>query len=260
MTRKASRSSKPSSHSSANHPTPKETTGVRHTPDAAAMTPAASKTPATTKTPAISKKSVNANATNIPPATGHSASDLFDPLASGPSARGPHATLRRASVTAAHAPKAPRPATAKRSNARVANAAGASGVGPAKRASMRGKAVAAPSRRLIALDAAARVLSELSPKAAAEGLTAAALVERMAAARLWSSPGGKTPAATLYAAMIRDIAAKKGASRFQRIGKGLFGPGASTPRASSGKDATVVTKSHANKPAPKRSSGARVSE
>jgi hypothetical protein len=31
------------------------------------------------------------------------------------------------------------------------------------------------------------------------------LIETMAAKKLWTSPGGKTPAATLYSAIIREI-------------------------------------------------------
>ena len=39
---------------------------------------------------------------------------------------------------------------------------------------------------------------------------------------LWQSPGGKTPSATLYAAMVGEISAKGDASRFARIAKGRF--------------------------------------
>ena len=33
---------------------------------------------------------------------------------------------------------------------------------------------------------------------------------------------GKTPGATLYAAMTREIAAKRGESRFRKVGRGRF--------------------------------------
>jgi hypothetical protein len=59
-------------------------------------------------------------------------------------------------------------------------------------------------KRLSALDAAAQVLQALPAKEARLGLSASELIERMAAAGLWTSPSGKTPAATLYAAMIRE--------------------------------------------------------
>lgn len=80
----------------------------------------------------------------------------------------------------------------------------------------------APSGGLSALDAAAQVLGALSAKEAAEGLSSQELIERMARARLWTSPSGKTPASTLYAAMIREAAARKGESRFRRVGPGRF--------------------------------------
>ena len=75
---------------------------------------------------------------------------------------------------------------------------------------------------LSALDAAAHVLAALSKAESREGITAPDLIERMAKAKLWSSPGGKTPAATLYAAMIREITRKGTASRFTRIAPGRF--------------------------------------
>ena len=39
---------------------------------------------------------------------------------------------------------------------------------------------------------------------------------------LWRSPGGKTPEATLYAAIIREIAAKGTAARFRKHERGVF--------------------------------------
>jgi hypothetical protein len=39
---------------------------------------------------------------------------------------------------------------------------------------------------------------------------------------LWTSPGGKTPEATLYAAIIREIAAKGTAARFKKHERGVF--------------------------------------
>jgi hypothetical protein len=84
-----------------------------------------------------------------------------------------------------------------------------------------------PSKRLSALDAAAQLLAGLSKSEAATGITAPDLIERMAKAKLWTSPGGKTPAATLYAAMIREITKKGPASRFCRIAPGRFAAGAS---------------------------------
>lgn len=47
------------------------------------------------------------------------------------------------------------------------------------------------------------------------------LVAQMLTRRLWTSKG-KTPAATIGAALSRDISAKKERSRFRKAGRGLF--------------------------------------
>lgn len=81
------------------------------------------------------------------------------------------------------------------------------------------KADTAPTdkpRRLSGLDAAAEVLC-----AAGEPMKVAAITERAREQGLWS-PAGKTPAATLNSALVRDIAAKSGASRFRKHSRGLF--------------------------------------
>ena len=84
------------------------------------------------------------------------------------------------------------------------------------------RARAAADKRLSALDAAAQVLAGLSGKVAADGLSAPDLIERMATAKLWTSPGGKTLSAILSAAMAREIAVKGPASRFRKAGPGRF--------------------------------------
>lgn len=72
-------------------------------------------------------------------------------------------------------------------------------------------------KKVSALDAAAQVL-------AAKGapMTAPELIAAMAEQGLWTSPGGKTPAATLYAAMLREITTKGTESRFTRPERGKF--------------------------------------
>ena len=75
----------------------------------------------------------------------------------------------------------------------------------------------AKPRRVSALDAAAQVLRE-----AGAPLRAVDLIDQMQKRGLWQSPGGKTPSATLYAAMTREITTKAGASRFKKGDKGLF--------------------------------------
>jgi hypothetical protein len=44
----------------------------------------------------------------------------------------------------------------------------------------------------------------------------------MAAKSLWTTPGGKTPHATLYSAIIREIAVKGKESRFVKKDRGQF--------------------------------------
>ena len=68
-----------------------------------------------------------------------------------------------------------------------------------------------------ALDAAAKVLSESK-----EPMRAKEMIERMAAKGYWKSPGGQTPAATLHAAMTREINTKGKNSRFKKVDRGLF--------------------------------------
>jgi len=48
------------------------------------------------------------------------------------------------------------------------------------------------------------------------------MVTEMESKGLWKSPGGKTPEATLYAAIIREIAAKGDKARFKKHDKGVF--------------------------------------
>ncbi len=67
------------------------------------------------------------------------------------------------------------------------------------------------------LNIAAKLLAE-----SAEPMTTKAMVDQMAAKGLWTSPGGKTPAATLYAAIIREIGGKGDAARFRKMDRGLF--------------------------------------
>ncbi len=75
----------------------------------------------------------------------------------------------------------------------------------------------APAQKLSALDAAARVLAE-------EGtfLTPKQMIGIMAVKGYWMSPGGKTPHATLYSAIAREIATKGNASRFRKAAPGRF--------------------------------------
>ncbi len=71
--------------------------------------------------------------------------------------------------------------------------------------------------KLSALDAAVKVLGE-----AKEPMNAKQLIEAMAAKKLWTSPGGKTPWATLYSAMTREINTKGKDARFKKSERGKF--------------------------------------
>ncbi|GIK17455.1 MAG: hypothetical protein BroJett003_24190 [Planctomycetota bacterium] len=75
----------------------------------------------------------------------------------------------------------------------------------------------AKPKRLSALDAAARVLA-----GAGRPMRAQELVAAMAEQGLWSSPNGKTPEATLYAAMLREARQRGDAARFRKADRGLF--------------------------------------
>jgi hypothetical protein len=74
--------------------------------------------------------------------------------------------------------------------------------------------------RQSALDAAAKILSETGI-----AMTCPEMIEQMAAKGYWTSPAGKTPQATLYAAIHRDIATKGSSSRFVKTQRGTFALG-----------------------------------
>ena len=86
-----------------------------------------------------------------------------------------------------------------------------------KAAPKRRPAAAENAKKLSALAAAARVLSE-----SRQAMTCQELIAAMAAQGYWTSPAGKTPASTLYAALTREIHTKKEASRFQKTERGKF--------------------------------------
>ena len=79
------------------------------------------------------------------------------------------------------------------------------------------KAKADKPKRISGLDAAAKVLEE-----SGQPMTAKEMVEAAEAKGYWKSPGGKTPHATVYSAIIREIAKKGDASRFVKTERGKF--------------------------------------
>ena len=81
------------------------------------------------------------------------------------------------------------------------------------------RAKAAKSRgngKLSGLNAAAQILGK-----AKEPMGCKDIVEQAIGNGLWS-PGGKTPQATLYAAIIREIAKKGKDARFKKVDRGRF--------------------------------------
>ncbi len=84
----------------------------------------------------------------------------------------------------------------------------------AKAASGNGEAKA---KKMSAIDAAAKVLADTK-----QAMNAKELIEAIAAKKLWTSPGGKTPHATLYSAILREINTKGNDARFKKTERGKF--------------------------------------
>src|SRR5262249_56964886 len=72
------------------------------------------------------------------------------------------------------------------------------------------KTAAATPKKLSALNAAVRVLEETK-----KAMSCPELIEVMATKGYWTSPGGKTPASTLYSAMLRELQTKGKEARFK---------------------------------------------
>jgi hypothetical protein len=75
----------------------------------------------------------------------------------------------------------------------------------------------AKPKKLSAIDAAAKLLNETG-----EPMTCKAMVEAMAEKGYWTSPAGRTPAATLYSAVLREITTKGKDARFKKVDRGQF--------------------------------------
>ncbi len=114
-------------------------------------------------------------------------------------------------MTTATKPKAKKGPKAKAPKAKAPKAAK-----PAKAAKTASKPGPAKEKGLSGLDAAAKVLKETGAP-----LTCKAMAALMLDKGYWKT-GGKTPWATLYSAIIREIDLKKGESRFKKTGRGLF--------------------------------------
>jgi hypothetical protein len=75
----------------------------------------------------------------------------------------------------------------------------------------------AKAKKLSAIDAAAQLLAETG-----EPMNTRQMIEAMATKGLWTSPGGKTPHATLYSAILREINEKGKDARFTKTERGKF--------------------------------------
>ncbi len=71
--------------------------------------------------------------------------------------------------------------------------------------------------KLSQLDAAVKVLTETGTP-----MTTKAMIEAMASKGYWTSPGGATPHATLYSAILRELQKKGAESRFTKVDRGQF--------------------------------------
>jgi hypothetical protein len=78
------------------------------------------------------------------------------------------------------------------------------------------KAASKP-KKLSAIDAAAKVLAD-----AGQPMNCLEMIEAMAKKGLWTTPGGQTPHATLYSAILREINKKGKESRFTKSERGKF--------------------------------------
>jgi len=87
-----------------------------------------------------------------------------------------------------------------------------------QRGAARGKGGTVPADRPMSLlDAAAAVLSD-----ATEPLNVRQIMDQITQRGLWSSPKGRTPSATLAAAILRECKAKGDAARFEKAARGKY--------------------------------------
>jgi hypothetical protein len=81
----------------------------------------------------------------------------------------------------------------------------------------KGQGAKPPEGGLSCLNAAAKVLAEKG-----EPMTCKEMIEAIAAKGYWTTPGGKTPHATLYSSIAREIRDKGKESRFKKSERGKF--------------------------------------
>jgi hypothetical protein len=116
-------------------------------------------------------------------------------------------TKKAAATKATKSAKAPKAAPAKKTEASK----------PAPTKANAGDNGDAKTKKVSAIDAAAKLLA-----GSKEPMGCKEMIEAMAAKGLWTSPGGKTPQATLYSAILREIATKGKEGRFVKTERGKF--------------------------------------
>jgi hypothetical protein len=79
------------------------------------------------------------------------------------------------------------------------------------------KPKAEKEKTLSALDAAAKLLAETG-----EPMNCQEMIKAMSEKGYWTSPGGQTPHATLYSAILRELKTKGAEARFRKTERGKF--------------------------------------
>lgn len=104
--------------------------------------------------------------------------------------------------------------TAERLRAEAGNKSGSDAPKPA---TMKAKAADDKPKKLGLLEAAAQVLAKSN-----EPLNTKQMVEQVTEQGLWTPGTGKTPAATLYSAILREMRNKGDQARFTKVERGKF--------------------------------------
>jgi vancomycin resistance protein YoaR len=85
------------------------------------------------------------------------------------------------------------------------------------KASKAAKVKEAQPKKVSAIDAAAKVLAE-----SGQAMNCQEMIKAMAEKGYWTSPGGKTPQATLYSSILRELQTKGKDARFKKTERGRF--------------------------------------
>jgi hypothetical protein len=90
---------------------------------------------------------------------------------------------------------------------------------PARSRRSRAGTAEAPARpaKHSALEAAVRLLGETG-----QAMNCQEMIAAMVAKGYWTSPGGKTPSATLYTSILKELTTKGAESRFVKVDRGRF--------------------------------------